>query len=39
MALEANPQQEFQKYFQQWQHRLATFIAAQGQYFERDPSQ
>jgi hypothetical protein len=39
IALKAIPQQEFQKYFQQWQHRWAKCIAAQGEYFEGDPSQ
>jgi hypothetical protein len=32
MALKAVPQQEFQKYFQQWQHRWAKCIAAQGEH-------
>jgi hypothetical protein len=39
MALKAIPQQEFRKCFQQWQHRWAKCIAAQGEYFEGDPSQ
>jgi hypothetical protein len=30
---------EFQKCFQQWQPRLTKCIAAQGEYFEGDPSQ
>jgi hypothetical protein len=38
-ALKAIPQLEFQKYFQQWQHRRAKCIAAQGEYFEGDRSQ
>jgi hypothetical protein len=38
-ALKPILQQEFQKYFQQWQHRRAKCIAAQGEYFEGDPSQ
>jgi transposase len=38
-VLKIIPQQEFQKYFQQWQHRLAKFIAAQGEYFGSDSSQ
>jgi histone-lysine N-methyltransferase SETMAR len=37
MALEALPQQEFQKCFQQWLHSWAKYIAAQGEYFEGDP--
>jgi hypothetical protein len=36
---EAISQQEFQKCFQQWQHRWAKRIADQGEYFEGDPSQ
>jgi hypothetical protein len=28
-----------QKCFQQWQHRFANYIAAQGEYLEGDPSQ
>jgi hypothetical protein len=39
MALKAIPQQEFQKCFQQWEHRWAKRIAAQGEYLEGDPSQ
>jgi hypothetical protein len=39
MALKATPQQELQKYFQQWQHRWAKCIAAQEEYFEGDPTQ
>jgi len=27
------------KYFQQWQRRWATYTAAEGEYFEDDPSQ
>jgi hypothetical protein len=38
-ALKAIPEQEFQKYFQHWEHRWAECIAAQGEYFEGDPSQ
>jgi hypothetical protein len=38
-ALKAIPQLEFQKCFQQWQHRWAKCIAGQGEYFEGDPSQ
>jgi hypothetical protein len=37
--LEAIPQQEFQKCLQWCQHRWAKCIAAQGEYFEGDPSQ
>jgi hypothetical protein len=37
-VLEAVLQQGFQKCFQQWQHRWAKCIAAQGEYFEGDPS-
>jgi hypothetical protein len=33
-VLKAVPQQEFLKYFQQWQHRWAKFIAAQGEYIK-----
>jgi len=33
------PQEEFQKCFQQWQHRWAKCTAAEGGYFEGDPSQ
>jgi len=39
MALRAIQQQEFKKCFQQWQHCWAKCIAAQGKYFEGDPSQ
>jgi hypothetical protein len=39
MALKDIPQQEFQKRFQQWQHRWDKCTAAQGEYFEGDPSQ
>jgi hypothetical protein len=38
MALKAIPQQEFHKCFQQWQHRWAKCIAAQGGYLKFDPS-
>jgi hypothetical protein len=38
-ALKAIRQRQFQKYFQQWQHRWAKCIAAQGEYFKGDPSQ
>jgi len=38
-ALKAILQQEFQKCFQQWQHHWAKRVAAQGEYFEGDPSQ
>jgi len=38
-ALKAIPQEEFQKCFQLWQHRWAKCIAAEGEYFESDPSQ
>jgi len=38
-VLKAILQQEFQKYFQQWQHCWAKYIVAQGEYFEGDPSQ
>jgi len=38
-ALKAIPQQEFQKCFQQWQHRWAKCIATQGECFESDNSQ
>jgi hypothetical protein len=38
-ALKAIPQQEFQKCFQQWQHRWAKSIAHQGEYFEGGPFQ
>jgi hypothetical protein len=37
-ALKAIPKQEFRKCFRQWQHRWAKCIAAQGEYFEVDPS-
>jgi hypothetical protein len=39
IALKAIPQQEFQKCFQQWQHRWAKFITSEGEYLEGDPSQ
>jgi hypothetical protein len=32
-------QQEFQKFFQLWQHHWVKSIVAQGEYFEGDPSQ
>jgi hypothetical protein len=38
-ALKAIPQQEFQKYFQQWQHCWAKCIAAEEEYFGGDSSQ
>jgi hypothetical protein len=38
-ALKAIPQQKFKKYFQQWQHHWANYIAAQEQYIKGDPSQ
>jgi len=38
-TLKAVPQQNFQKYFQQWQHHWAKCIPAQGVYFDGDPSQ
>jgi hypothetical protein len=38
LALKDISQQEFQKSFQQWQHCWAKCIAAQGEYFEGDPS-
>jgi hypothetical protein len=38
-ALKDIPQQEeFKKCFQQWLHRWAKCIGAEGQYFEGDPS-
>jgi hypothetical protein len=37
-ALQAFPQGQFQKYFQQWQHRWAKCIVAKGEYFEGDLS-
>jgi hypothetical protein len=37
-ALKSIPQQVLQKYFQQWQHRWAKCIAAQGECLEDDPS-
>jgi len=39
MALEALPQQEFQKCFQQWQYHWAKCIVAVGEYYEVDASQ
>jgi len=39
VALETVPQKQFPKCFQQWQHRWAKCIAAQGEYVEGDPSQ
>jgi hypothetical protein len=39
IALKAFPQQEFQECFQQWQHRWAECIVAQGEYFKGDSSQ
>jgi len=38
-ALKAIPQQEFEKCFQQWQHRWSKCIVAEGEYFEVDSSQ
>jgi len=38
-ALKAVLQQELQKCFQQWQHRWAKCIVAEGEYFKGDPSQ
>jgi hypothetical protein len=38
-AVKDVPQREFQKCFQQWLHHWAKCIAAQGEYFEGDPSQ
>jgi hypothetical protein len=38
-SLKAIPLQEFQKYFQQWQHYWAECTAAQGEYFKGGPSQ
>jgi hypothetical protein len=38
-ALKAVPQQEFQKCFQEWQHRWAKCIAAEREYLEHDPPQ
>jgi hypothetical protein len=38
IALKTIPQHEFQKCFQQWQHRWANFTAAEGEYFEGDPA-
>jgi len=38
-ALKAIPQQEFQKYFKQWQHRWVKSSAALGGCVEGDPSQ
>jgi hypothetical protein len=37
LALIAIPQQQFQKCFQQWQHRWAKCIVAQEEYFEGGP--
>jgi hypothetical protein len=37
--LKAIPHQKFQKCFQQWKHRWAKCMAAQGEYFKSDPSQ
>jgi hypothetical protein len=39
MALKDIPQWEFQKCFQQWQHRWAKSIGAEVEYFEGNPSQ
>jgi hypothetical protein len=38
-TLKAIPLQEFQKYFQEWQHHWGKSIAAQGEYFEGNVSQ
>jgi hypothetical protein len=38
-ALKAVSKHQFQKCFQQWQHRWAKCIAAQGEYYEGDPPQ
>jgi hypothetical protein len=38
VALKAIPQQEFQKYFQQWHHHWAKCIALQAGYFEVESS-
>jgi hypothetical protein len=38
-ALKAVLQQEFQKCFQQWQHRWTKCTVAQREYFEGDPFQ
>jgi len=38
-VLKAFPQWEFQKHFQHWHHHWAKCIAAEGGYFESDPSQ
>jgi hypothetical protein len=37
MTLKAIPQQELQKCFQQWQHRLAKCTAAEGEWLQRWP--
>jgi hypothetical protein len=34
--LKSIPEEEFQKCFEQWKHRLTKFIGAQGDYFEGD---
>jgi len=39
MALKPVPEQEFEKCFQQWQHRWAQCRAVQGEQFKGDPSQ
>jgi hypothetical protein len=38
-ALQATPQKEFQKRFQQWQHHWAKYTTAEWEYFEGDSSQ
>jgi hypothetical protein len=34
--LQSIPEEEFQKYFEQWKHELITCTGAQGDYFEGD---
>jgi hypothetical protein len=34
IALKAIPQEDFQKYFQQWAKYIAKYIAAQGEYLK-----
>jgi transposase len=34
--LQSIPEEEFQKFFEQWEHRLTKCIGAQGDYFEGD---
>jgi hypothetical protein len=38
-TLKAIPQQQFQKCFQQWQHRWTKRVTAQGEYIEGESSQ